>query len=57
VTYYGSSSQESIILNLGSTSPFDRLTGTWNVVSTTSSNLNLVNPEVAEDEHLVLAKQ
>jgi hypothetical protein len=57
VTYYGSSSQEAIVLNLGASTPFDRLTGTWNVVSSTNSNLNLVSPEVAEDSHLILAKQ
>ena len=57
VTYYGSTSQEAIVLNLGTSTPFDRLSGTWNVVSSTNSNLNLVSPEVIEDAHLVLAKQ
>ena len=57
VTYYGSSSQEAIVLNLGTSTPFDRLSGTWNVISSTNSNLSLASPEVAEDSHLVLAKQ
>lgn len=58
VTYYGgSSSQEALVLNLGTSTPFDRLSGTWNVVSSTSSNLNLASPEVAEDSHLILQKQ
>ena len=57
VTYYGSSSTESIVLNLGMSAPFDRLTKTWNVVSTTNATLTLVSPEVLEDTHLVLTKQ
>ena len=57
VTYYGSGSKEAIVLNLGTSTPFDRLTGTWNVVSSTASSLNLASPELAEDSHLVLAKQ
>jgi hypothetical protein len=57
VTYYGSSSQEALVLNLGVATPFDRLTGTWNVVSSTNSSLDLVSPEVVENSHLVLAKQ
>lgn len=40
---------------LRTSTPFDRLSGTWNVISSTNSNLNLVTPEVAEDSHLVLA--
>ena len=57
VTYYGSSSQEAIVLNLGTSTPFDRLSRTWNVASSTNSVLNLVSPEVVEDSHLVLARQ
>ena len=58
VTYYGSTpSTESIALNLGTSTPFDRLTKTWNVVSTTSVTFTLVSPEVLEDTHLVLTKQ
>ena len=57
VTYYGSTSTESLVLQLGTASPFDRLTGTWNVESSTSSSLDLVSPEVAENAHLILTKQ
>lgn len=57
VTYYGSSSQEALVLNLGTSTPFDRLSGTWNVVSSTNSSLDLASPEVIEDAHLILAKQ
>lgn len=58
VTYYGSTpTTESIVLNLGMSAPFDRLTHTWNVVSSTSANLTLVSPEVLEDMHLVLTKE
>jgi len=57
VTYYGSSSTESLVLNLGSSSPFDRLSRTWNVVSGTNATVSLTSPEVAEDMHLVLTKQ
>ncbi|MEO7368268.1 MAG: hypothetical protein ABIZ36_09945 [Gemmatimonadaceae bacterium] len=58
VTYYGGTpTNESIALNLGTSSPFDRLTKTWNVVSTTSATFTLVSPEVLEDMHLVLTKQ
>jgi hypothetical protein len=57
VTYYGSSSTESIVLNLGTATPFDRITGTWNVTSSTNTNLSLASPEVREDVRLVLSKQ
>ncbi|MFN2602544.1 MAG: hypothetical protein ABR582_07300 [Gemmatimonadaceae bacterium] len=57
VTYYGSSSQESIVLSLGTSSPFATLTKTWNVVSVTPTTLTLVNPEVAENMHLVFSKE
>ena len=57
VTYYGSTSTESIVLSLGASSPFAMLTKTWNVVSNTASTLSLVSPEVAEDMHLVFVKQ
>jgi len=57
VTYYGSSSTESIVLNLGTATPFDRITGTWNVDSSTGTQLSLASPEVAEAKNLVLTKQ
>jgi hypothetical protein len=57
VTYYGSSSTESIVLSLGMTTPFDRITGTWNVVSSNNTNLSLTSPEIREQMNLVLTKQ
>jgi hypothetical protein len=57
VTYYGSSSTESIILNLGTATPFDRITGTWNVSSSTNAKLSLASPEIAEAMQLVLIRQ
>jgi len=57
ITYYGSSSKESIVLNLGTASPFAMLTKTWNVVSSTTTTLTLVSPEVLEDMHLVFSRE
>lgn len=57
VTYYGSSSTESIVLSLGASSPFAMLTKTWNVEANTATTLTLVSPEVAESMHLVFVKQ
>jgi hypothetical protein len=57
VTYYGSTSTESMVLSLGASSPFAMLTKTWNVVSNTTSTLTLVSPEVTENMHLVFVKQ
>ena len=57
VTYYGSTSTESMVLSLGASSPFAMLTKTWNVVSNTASTLSLVSPEVTENMHLVFIKQ
>ena len=57
VTYYGSTSTESMVLSLGASSPFAMLTKTWNVVSNTTSTLSLVSPEVTENMHLVFVKQ
>jgi hypothetical protein len=57
VTYYGSTSTESMVLSFGASSPFAMLTKTWNVVSNTASTLTLVSPEVAENMHLMFVKQ
>lgn len=57
VTYYGSTSTESMVLSLGASSPFAMLTKTWNVVSNTTSTLTLVSPEVTENMRLVFVKQ
>lgn len=57
VTYYGSSSTESIVLNLGATTPLNQLSGTWNVVSSSNTSLSLASPEIAQQERLVLNKR
>jgi hypothetical protein len=57
VTYYGSTSTESIVLNFSAGTPLSQVSGTWNVVSSTSKSLNLASPEVAQQERLVLNKQ
>lgn len=57
VTYYGSTSTESMVLSLGASSPFAMLTKTWNVVSNTASSLALVSPEVTENMHLTFVRQ
>jgi len=57
VTYYGSSSKEAININMGTTEPFRRLTGTWNIVSRSATSFKMDNPEIAEDEHLQIQKQ
>lgn len=57
VTYYGSSSTESLILNLGTAQPLSGITHTWNVGSSTASRMSLASPEVLEGLTLVLTKQ
>ena len=58
VTYYGSTSKTSITLSFSAVSPFTLLNKTWNVDSTsTSSELDLSSPELAEDEHVHFLKQ
>ncbi len=57
VTYYGSSSTESLVLNFGASTPLNQLSGTWNVVSSSNTTLNLASPEIAQQERLVLNKQ
>jgi hypothetical protein len=57
VTYYGSSSNEAIVMNLGTDNPFRRLSKTWNIISKTSTSIKMDNPELLEDEHLQLQKQ
>ena len=56
VTYYGSSSKSAIALSMGSASPFDLLTKTWNFISVTSTTLKIDSPELAEDEHVQFSK-
>ncbi|GAA4730281.1 hypothetical protein [Flavisolibacter ginsenosidimutans] len=57
VTYYGSSSTESVTLNFGSSSALLKLNKIWNVTASTNSRLALANPEVAEGENLVFSTQ
>jgi hypothetical protein len=57
VTYYGATSKEAVIINMGTNSPFSRITKTWNVVGSSSTAVKLDNPEVLEDEHLQFSKQ
>jgi len=57
VTYYGSSSKEALNINLGTSDPLRRLTGTWNIKSRTTTSLVMENPEILQDEHLTLQKQ
>ena len=53
VGYYGGPATEaSLTINLGTQSPLNRLTRTWNIESTSSSSFSLVNPEPNDDEHV-----
>ncbi len=57
VTYYGGNGLASITFSMGTSKPFDMLSGTWNLNSaSTSSNLLLDYKEPAEDEHLSFVK-
>jgi hypothetical protein len=60
ISYYGATpSKSSFTINLGGTTPFDRLTKTWNIDSTHSnaSTLTLISPEVVENMHVIFSKQ
>ena len=58
VGYYGGPpSKASMTINLGATSPFDRLNKIWNVASSTSTQVKMDNPEPVEDEHVQFSKQ
>jgi hypothetical protein len=58
VVYYGSApTKESITINMGAAKPSKNLNRIWNVVSSDGSALSLVNPEPADDEHIVFSKQ
>ncbi|MVM40978.1 hypothetical protein GO730_30260 [Spirosoma sp. HMF3257] len=57
VTYYGGDGFASLVLNMGTSKPFDLLNRTWNVnTESTTSTLKLDNKEPLDDEHLVFAK-
>jgi hypothetical protein len=57
ITYYGATAKEAVTINLGASTPFSRITKTWNVVSNSSTVAKFDNPEVLEDEHLQFSKQ
>jgi hypothetical protein len=58
VGYYGGvPTKSSISINLGVSKTIKNLTRTWNVLSNDATNLSLISPEPAEDEHLVFTKQ
>jgi len=56
VTYYGSTSKESLVMNLGTAAPFDRISKTWNVTASTSNRVSFEQPELAEQSHLTLVR-
>jgi hypothetical protein len=56
VTYYGSASKESVVINLGTTTPFDRISKTWNVTASTPNSASFEGPELAEQAHLTLMR-
>lgn len=57
VTYYGSSSKEAMVINLGADNLFRRVSKTWNIISKSATSVKMDNPEILEDEHLQLQKQ
>lgn len=57
VTYYGSSSKSAVAISMGINKPFDLLSKTWNLVSSSSTLLKVDSPEVLQDEHLQFSKQ
>mgnify|MGYP003298794302 CR=1 FL=1 len=58
VGYYGGEpTKESISISLGTASPLDRLSKTWNVSSSSATQVVLVTPEPADDEHITFTKQ
>lgn len=56
VTYYGSSSKEAMVINMGADNLFRRISKTWNIISKSSTSIKMDNPEILEDEHLQLQK-
>ena len=57
VTYYGSSSKEAMVINLGADNLFRRVSKTWNIISKSGTSVKMDNPEILEDEHLQLQRQ
>lgn len=56
VTYYGSTSKESLVINLGTAAPFDRISKTWNVTASSATSVSFEGPELAEQSHLTLSR-
>jgi len=58
VGYYGSAPTDaSITLSLGTSAPMNRLNRRWNIQSSTSTSVILINPEPNDDEHITFTKQ
>lgn len=53
--YYGSS-QATLTMSLGNSSPFNRLNRIWNIVEKTASTIRLDNRETTQDEHITFSK-
>ncbi|MBI1782090.1 MAG: hypothetical protein HYR66_12095 [Sphingobacteriales bacterium] len=57
VTYYGSAPTVAALTISFTSTPFDKISKTWNVASENNSNIHLDNKEPIEDEHLTLSKK
>jgi hypothetical protein len=58
VGYYGGPpSNASVNINLGNQSPFNRLSRIWNVESSSSTVVSLLNPEPVENERVKFERQ
>lgn len=57
VTYYGSSSKESVTLNFPGNSAWARVSKLWNVSTSSSSSLELASPELVEAERLTFSRR
>jgi len=55
--YVGTPTDATYTFNIGTADPLNRLNRTWNVSSASASSIALVNPEPADDEHIVFSKQ
>jgi len=54
--YYGNSTVASFTINLGSSSPFNKLSKSWNIGEQATTVLRLDNKETTEDEHITFSK-
>ena len=55
--YGGPATAASMVLAVGTQAPLNRLSKTWNIESSSSSSISLVNPEVSEDERARFSHQ